>query len=57
MAPRIDIAIVGAGAAGLSAGIFAAEGNPHVKVVLVDGARTIGAKILVSGGGRCQCDE
>ena len=53
MDPRIDIAIVGAGAAGLSAGIFAAEGNPNLKVVLVDGARTIGAKILVSGGGRC----
>ena len=53
MDPRIDIAIVGAGAAGLSAGIFAAERNPDLKVVLVDGARTIGAKILVSGGGRC----
>jgi predicted Rossmann fold flavoprotein len=54
-----DIAVVGAGAAGLAAGIFAAEearglgvrGAP--RVVLLDGARKIGAKILVSGGGRC----
>ena len=53
MDTRIDIAIVGAGAAGLSAGIFAAEENPNIKVVVLDGARTIGAKILVSGGGRC----
>ena len=53
MDPRIDIAIVGAGAAGLAGGIFAAETNPNIKVVVLDGARTIGAKILVSGGGRC----
>jgi len=53
MPPRVDIAIVGAGAAGLAAGIFAAETNPSLRIVLLDGAKTIGAKILVSGGGRC----
>ena len=53
MASKIDIAIVGAGAAGLAASIFACETNPNIKVALFDGARTIGAKILVSGGGRC----
>ena len=49
----IDLCIVGAGAAGLAAGIFAAEQNPHLRIELLDGAKTIGAKILVSGGGRC----
>ena len=53
MHSNIDIAVIGAGAAGLAAGIFAAEGNPHIKIALFDGARTIGAKILISGGGRC----
>lgn len=51
-----DLAVIGAGAAGLAAGIFAAEtggkSGPSLIVVL-DGARTIGTKILVSGGGRC----
>ena len=53
MAEHADIVIVGAGAAGLAASIFAAETNSAVRVVLLDGAKTIGAKILVSGGGRC----
>ena len=52
-----DIAVVGAGAAGLAASIFAAEavakGDVQRRIVLLDGAKTIGAKILVSGGGRC----
>ena len=41
----IDLCIVGAGAAGLAAGIFAAERNPHLTIELLDGAKTIGAKI------------
>ena len=57
MEDRCDIAIVGAGAAGLTTAIFAAEAARERKVgariVLLDGAKTIGAKILVSGGGRC----
>lgn len=52
-----DVAVVGAGAAGLAASIFAAEtavrGDREQRIVLLDGAKTIGAKILVSGGGRC----
>jgi len=48
-----DIVIIGAGAAGLAAGIFAAETNPELRIVLLDSAKNIGAKILVSGGGRC----
>ncbi len=53
MPTQVDIAIIGAGAAGLAAGIFAAQANPDLKIILLDGARTVGAKILVSGGGRC----
>ncbi|MGE3577398.1 MAG: NAD(P)/FAD-dependent oxidoreductase [Vicinamibacterales bacterium] len=48
-----DIAIVGAGAAGLFAAIAAATARPGVRVVVLEGARTVGAKILVSGGSRC----
>jgi predicted Rossmann fold flavoprotein len=51
-----DIAIVGAGAAGLAAAIFAGEAarnGPPLRIVLLDGAKKLGAKILISGGGRC----
>lgn len=54
---RHTIAVIGAGAAGLAASIFAAEavvkGDRPRRIVLFDGAKTIGAKILISGGGRC----
>ena len=53
MATKVDIAIIGAGAAGLAAGIFAAQTRPDLTIILLDGAKSIGAKILVSGGGRC----
>ena len=53
VAEKCDVAIVGAGAAGLATAIFAGRTNPNVRVVVLDGARRIGAKILVSGGGRC----
>jgi predicted Rossmann fold flavoprotein len=57
MADGFDVIVVGAGAAGLAAGIFAArEAMPlgrGLRILLLDGARSIGAKILVSGGGRC----
>ena len=47
------MAIVGAGAAGLATAIFARRGNPALSVVLLEGAKKPGAKILVSGGSRC----
>jgi predicted Rossmann fold flavoprotein len=49
----VDLAIVGAGAAGLASAIFAARRAPGRRVAIFDGARRIGAKILISGGGRC----
>ncbi|HET8772603.1 MAG TPA: NAD(P)/FAD-dependent oxidoreductase [Thermoanaerobaculia bacterium] len=48
-----DIAVVGAGAAGLTAAMFAKRAAPDARVVALDGAPKIGAKILISGGGRC----
>ena len=49
----IDVVVVGAGAAGLATAIFLKRANPALSVRLLDGATRPGAKILVSGGGRC----
>ena len=49
----MKFAIVGAGAAGLATAIFARRGNPALRIVVMEGAAKPGAKILVSGGGRC----
>jgi predicted Rossmann fold flavoprotein len=52
-----DVAVIGGGAAGLTASIFAAEralkNDRPQRIAILDGAKAIGAKILVSGGGRC----
>lgn len=48
-----DVCIVGAGAAGLMATIWATRSNPQRSIALLDGARKLGSKILVAGGGRC----
>ena len=50
---RSDLVVIGAGAAGLATAIFAARAAPHLRVRCLDGARRVGAKILVSGGSRC----
>jgi len=53
----IDILVIGAGAAGLFASIWAgrtaAEAGRTLSITTVDSARKLGAKILVAGGGRC----
>ena len=51
MRQTFDVAVVGAGAAGLMAALFAARSG--ARVVALDGAKRLGAKILISGGGRC----
>jgi len=48
-----DILIVGAGAAGLMTAIFAGRQRQDRRILILDGAKKPGAKILVSGGGRC----
>jgi predicted Rossmann fold flavoprotein len=56
---RVDVAVVGAGAAGLFAAVWAgrtaqaAPGAGRPRVMALDGAARLGAKILVAGGGRC----
>ena len=50
---RADLIIVGAGAAGLMAAIWAGRTNPGRSIVLLDSTSKLGAKILVAGGGRC----
>lgn len=52
-ARNADVVVVGAGAAGLATAIFAARRLPGCRVVALDGAKKVGAKILVAGGGRC----
>jgi len=48
---RVDVCIVGAGAAGLMCAI--AAGRRGRSVLVVDHANKVGKKILMSGGGRC----
>ena len=58
---RCDVAVVGAGAAGLFASIWAGRSlgagggaaDAPARVLALDGAARLGAKILVAGGGRC----
>ena len=51
--PPADIAVVGAGAAGLVSAIMARWAAPDKNILLLDSRQKIGAKILVSGGTRC----
>ena len=57
MSERAEIVVVGAGAAGLMAAIWAGREaerrGARPRIVALDGARSLGAKILVAGGGRC----
>jgi predicted Rossmann fold flavoprotein len=53
MNTEIDLAIIGAGAAGLMAGIAAARAGADVRVLESNPMKRLGAKILVSGGSRC----
>src|SRR5271155_2830941 len=53
MTDHADVAIIGGGAAGLATAIFAAQSAPKRRIVILDSAKSLGAKILVSGGGRC----
>ena len=49
----VSLIVVGAGAAGLATGIFAGRAVRQAGILVLDGARKPGAKILVSGGSRC----
>ncbi|MGB9108071.1 MAG: NAD(P)/FAD-dependent oxidoreductase [Telluria sp.] len=51
MARRYDVAVIGAGAAGMMCAFVAAQRGK--RVVLVDHAAKLAEKIRISGGGRC----
>lgn len=51
MTARFDVAVVGAGAAGMMCAATAGKRGRHV--VLIDHAAKLGEKIRISGGGRC----
>lgn len=51
MSEKVDVVILGAGAAGLMCA--AQAGKRGRKVLLIDHAKKPGRKILISGGGRC----
>lgn len=48
-----DVLIIGGGAAGLMAAVLLSRQSPELKIAILDGAKRLGAKILISGGGRC----
>ncbi len=48
---KVDVLVIGAGAAGLMCAITAGQRGRHVLVL--DHANKVGKKILMSGGGRC----
>lgn len=46
-----DVAVIGGGPAGMMAAIFAAHGG--AQVILIEKNKTLGKKLLITGGGRC----
>lgn len=48
-----NVIIIGGGAAGLMASIQLARLRTDLQIRVLDGAKRLGAKILISGGGRC----
>ena len=49
--PALDVVVIGGGAAGLTAAIFAARSG--ARTLVIEKTRQGGKKIVVSGGGRC----
>ncbi|MGB3342690.1 MAG: NAD(P)/FAD-dependent oxidoreductase [Aequorivita sp.] len=48
-----DVVIIGGGAAGFFTAINLAEGNPNLKIVILERGKEILTKVKISGGGRC----
>ncbi|MBD2295922.1 NAD(P)/FAD-dependent oxidoreductase [Anabaena sphaerica FACHB-251] len=49
----LQIVVIGGGAAGFFGAITAAESNPQAQVTLIEASQRPLAKVLISGGGRC----
>lgn len=50
---KLNIIIIGGGAAGFFAAIRAAECNPDAQVIILEKSKDVLGKVKVSGGGRC----
>ena len=50
---KADIAVIGGGAAGISAAIEAKKTAPELKVIIAERLDRTGKKILSTGNGRC----
>lgn len=48
-----SIAIIGGGAAGMMAAAAALENNPEAEIFLIEKNASLGQKVIISGGGRC----
>jgi predicted flavoprotein YhiN len=48
-----DVLVLGGGAAGFFAAVNAARLNPQLRVLIVEKTSKLLAKVLISGGGRC----
>ncbi len=48
-----DIAIIGGGAAGLTAAIYAKKQNPQLNVAVFEALDRVGKKLITTGNGRC----
>lgn len=53
MTERLHIAVVGGGAAGFFAAIAAKQTNPKARVTIFERGQKVLAKVLITGGGRC----
>jgi predicted Rossmann fold flavoprotein len=49
----LQIVVIGGGAAGFFGAIASAQANPHAQVTLLEASQQPLAKVLISGGGRC----
>jgi predicted Rossmann fold flavoprotein len=48
-----DLIVVGGGAAGFFCALSAAEVNPNLRILVLDGGKKVLRKVRISGGGRC----
>ena len=50
---KVDLIIIGGGAAGFFTAINAVENNPELKVIILERGKEVLNKVRISGGGRC----
>lgn len=53
MFKKIDVVVIGGGAAGFFSAIQIAEKNPELKIVILEKSNKLLEKVRISGGGRC----